>query len=261
MDQANQHKIRVLIVEDEQYARDELEYLLSGYTDIQIVGKLGSAKDILGFVQHSQPHLIFLDIRMPGVDGIQAAEKLGELPLPPFIVFATAHEEFAVKAFEMNAVDYLLKPFSAKRVSHCVERVRRQLNASLLIGEREIETFSEEKPPMHNLKGKLAVEENGRAVILDTDKILFSCCSDGELLIYTMEKVFKSTLSLQDLQSRLDEGLFFRAHRAYLVNVEKIREIIPWFNGTYNLILEGLPEKEIPVSRQHAVKLRKMFGL
>ncbi|MCX7779828.1 MAG: LytTR family transcriptional regulator DNA-binding domain-containing protein [Negativicutes bacterium] len=253
----SQHKkIRTIIVDDETHARTELQYLLEQHADVQIVCQSANVKDALPAIERLQPHLVFLDIRMPGMDGMQAAEKIMENVRPPLLVFATAHEEFAVKAFELNAVDYLLKPFSAKRVDRCIGRVRSLLADAAQIDRQKFEPVNRPVP-----QRKLAIEVNGKAMILNMKDIVLAYCSDGQLTINTTEKTYVTNMTLQDLQLKLDEELFFRSHRAYLVNVEKIREVIPWFNGTYNLVLEGMPDKEIPVSRQNSPQLKKMFGL
>lgn len=253
-------KIRAILIDDEPHARVELEYLLLQHNDVQVVYKTGNPREVLQAIEQHNPHIVFLDVRMPGLDGLQAAERILDSQYSPLIVFATAHEEFAVKAFEVNAVDYLLKPFSAKRVTRCIERIRELLNDSLEVDQRKMDalmSFITTAPP----RRKIAIEFNGKAAIIDEKDVVLAYCSDGQLIIHTKEKSYISNMSLQDLQHKLDDRLFFRSHRAYLVNIERIREVIPWFNGTYNLILEGLPNMEIPVSRQHSSKLKKMFDL
>ena len=247
--------LRVMIVDDEEPSRSELRYLLEQLQDIEIIGEFSSGEAAIKAFASLRPHLIFMDIEMAGINGIQTAEKMNIGPVLPLLVFATAHEEFAVKAFELNAVDYLLKPFSAKRVGKCIEKVRLLLSDSVPADARKRETGQ----PAYSLH-KLAIEHNGKASVIDTKDIVAAYCTEGQLSIRTADKCYYTNMPLQDLQSRLDERLFFRTHRAYLVNIEKIREIIPWFNGTYNLLLDGFPE-EIPVSRQQVPKLKKLFGL
>ncbi|SDD38436.1 LytR/AlgR family response regulator transcription factor [Sporomusa acidovorans] len=248
--------IRVIIVDDEEPARSELRFLLEQFEEVEIVGEFSSGEAALKAITSLRPHLIFVDIEMPGISGLQTAEKMKIAETFPLVVFATAHEEFAVKAFELNAADYLLKPFSSKRVAKCIDKVRTRLAEAeqALIKKQDTDLAGR-----YSLQ-KLAIEYNGKAVVIASKDIIAAYCTEGQLLIRTADKCYYSNMPLQDLQSRLDDRLFFRTHRAYLVNIEKIREIIPWFNGTYNLILEGLDE-EIPVSRQQVSKLKKLFGL
>ncbi len=248
--------LRVVIVDDEEPSRSELRYLLEQLQAIEIIGEFSSGEAAINALQTLKPHLIFMDIEMAGVNGIQTAEKINTNQVLPLLVFATAHEEFAVKAFELNAVDYLLKPFSAKRVCQCIEKVRSQL-ADAVPAEAKKRTPA---PAAAYCQHKLAIEHSGKASVINTKDIVAVYCTDGQLSIRTANKCYYSNMTLQELQSRLDDHLFFRTHRAYLVNIEKIREIIPWFNGTYNLLLEGFPE-EVPVSRQQVPKLKKLFGL
>ncbi|WP_094602809.1 Sensory transduction protein LytR [Sporomusa silvacetica DSM 10669] len=248
--------IRVMIIDDEAPARSELKYLLEQFPEVIIVGEFSSGEAALTAIPALNPHLAFMDIEMAGLNGLQTAEKLNLTNVVPLVVFATAHEEFAVKAFELNVVDYLLKPFSEKRVAKCIDKVRTLLYESMPVSSNK---QNNDLPALYSLQ-KLAIEHNGKASVIDTKDIIAVYCTEGQLSIHTVSKCYYSNMPLQDLQSRLDARLFFRTHRAYLVNIEKIREIIPWFNGTYNLIVEGLAE-EIPVSRQQVSKLKKMFGL
>lgn len=253
---ANQiHPIRVVIIDDEEPARSELRYLLEQFPDVDIVGEFSGGEVALQAISALSPHLAFMDIEMAGLNGLQIAEKLNNANIIPLIVFATAHEEFAVNAFELNAIDYLLKPFSERRVAKCIEKVRILLGESLPTNTKNRSSTA----APYSLQ-KLAIEHNGKAYVIDTKDIIAAYCTEGQLSICTAGKCYSSNMPLQDLHSRLDEHLFFRTHRAYLVNIEKIREIIPWFNGTYNLILDGLKE-EVPVSRQQVPKLKKLFGL
>lgn len=249
--------IRAMVIDDEEPARSEIRYLLGQHPDVCIVCEATNHKEALAAIRQCRPHLVFLDIEMPGMNGIHLAEKIQEI-LQPLIVFATAHEEFALKAFELNAVDYLLKPFSPKRITQCIDKVRGFLaaGAPVAVGGR---LPAADAAPV--CRQKLAVEQGGKAQIIATGDIIAAASSEGQVTIHTSHKTYQTNITLQDLQARLDENLFFRCHRGYLVNTEKIREVIPWFNGTYNLVLDGLSGVEVPVSRQQAPKLRKMFGL
>ncbi len=250
--------IRTMVIDDEEPARSEIRYLLEQHPDVCIVYEAGNFQEALAALRQCRPHLVFLDIEMPGMNGISLAEKMQEI-LQPLIVFATAHEEFAHKAFELNAVDYLLKPFSPRRVAQCIDKVRNLLAARSAVPVSGKIGAAAGTPAC--CRQRLAIEQNGKAQIISTADIIAAGSSEGQVTIYTPHKTYQVNMTLQDLQARLDENEFFRSHRGYLVNIEKIREVIPWFNGTCNLVLDGLGSMEIPVSRQQAPKLRKMFGL
>ena len=249
-------KIKVMVVDDEEPARSELKFLLEQIADVQIIGECKSGEEAVIAAPTLNPQLIFMDVEMPGLCGIKAAEKIIAGEITPLFVFATAHEEFALKAFDLDAVDYLLKPISAKRVEKCIEKVRNLLSGTVACGAKR---YDEEPVYAYSLQ-KIAIEHNGKASVIDTKDIVAAYCAEGQLTIHTASKCYHTNTSLQELHSRLDERLFFRTHRAFLVNVEKIKEIIPWFNGTYNITLSGY-EGEIPVSRQQVPKLKKLFGL
>ncbi len=249
--------IRAMIVDDEEPARSELRFLLEQHPEVCVVCEAGSFKEAIATIRHCQPHLIFLDIDLPGTNGVRLAEKIQET-FEPLIVFATAHEEFALKAFELNAVDYLLKPFSAKRIAQCIAKVR-----SLLAARKPVQVSAADNSEAASgrLRQKLALEQGGKTCVIDVKDIIAVRSFEGHICIITAEKEYQSGMTLQELQSRLDEEQFFRSHRGFLVNIAYIREIIPWFSGTYNLILAGLPNLEIPVSRQQAPRLKKIFSL
>ena len=248
--------IRAMIVDDEDPARSELRFLLEQHPDVCVVCEASNFQEALTVIRQCQPHLVFLDVEMPGMNGIRIAEKILET-MQPLLVFATAHEEFALKAFELNAVDYLLKPFSPKRIDQCIEKVRGMLAKSAPVMVHSTHETLPHKAICH----KLAIDQGGKSQIINTHDIIAACSSEGHLDVYTVQKIYQVSMTLQELQSRLDEEDFFRSHRGCLVNIEKIKEVIPWFNGTYNLTLEGLPDVEFPVSRQQAPKLRKIFNL
>lgn len=252
---SNEPVIRVAIVDDEEPSRDELRYLLEQIPGITIVLEAESSMELLNNIERIQPHIIFLDIEMPKDNGLKLAQTIYDKKLSIFIIFATAHEEFALKAFELNAIDYILKPFSLKRVMQCIERMRTLLQSSLDVHKPEVESIRKQFN-----RNKLALEYNGKTIIINVDDIIIACCEEGQLLIYTKNKIYNSSMALNELQMRLDTR-FFRSHRGYLVNTEKITEVIPWFNGTLNLVMDGINTFEVPVSRQQATKLKKIFGL
>lgn len=240
-------QIRAVIIDDEEPARNELRYLLEQIPNINIVLEAENSQELLNSMERLHPHIIFIDIEMPKENGLQLSQIIREKNSTCFIVFATAHEEFALKAFDLNAVDYILKPFSLKRISQCITKVLGFIQSAPATGI-----------PVN--KNKLPIEHNGKVVLINIDDIISACCEDGQLLIYTNNKIYYSNMALNELQMRLDNR-FFRSHRAYLVNTEKISEVIPWFNGTLNLIMDDARHMEIPVSRHQAPKLKQMFGL
>lgn len=251
--------IRTVVVDDEEPARVELTYLLSQQPDVRVVGTAASSSEAWALVRAKQPHIVFLDIRMPGSDGLSLAEKFLSLDVPPLVVFATAHDEYALKAFDLEAVDYLLKPFSEQRVAQCLNKVRALLN--LRVGKEAIDRLEDllDQLAQEQTPQKIAVEHNGRLCLIDHQDIVVAACDSGQVRLYTTAGEYTLNCTMQELADRLSPRRFFRTHRAYIVNIQKIREVIPWFNGTYNLVMDGVKGLEVPVSRQHAPKLRDML--
>jgi two-component system LytT family response regulator/two-component system response regulator LytT len=188
--------IRAMIIDDEEPARSEIKFLLEQHPDICVVSEAANFQEAMAGVRQSRPHLIFLDIEMPGVNGVNIAEKIQEI-LQPLIVFATAHEEFAIKAFELNAVDYLLKPFSPARVAQCIEKVRSLLTARAPVAVNN----TPGDPNSVCYRQKLAIEQNGKAQIVNTADIIAAGSSEGQVTIYSGPKTYQVNMTLQDLQA------------------------------------------------------------
>lgn len=246
------NKLRILLVDDEMHARNELNYLLSLHENVCVCAEAASVTEGLAEVEREKPDVVFVDVEMPGLSGLLLAETFAGRPEAPLLVFATAHEEFAARAFDLNAVDYVLKPFSQKRIERCLEK--------LLLAWKERKGEGRcQCPPC--LKEKLAIEDGGKTVLVNAADILLAQAANNQVHIHTREKSYATGFSLNELQERLSGEGFFRSHRGYLINLRKVKEIIPWFNGTYNVTLEDLPGTEIPVSRQQAGALKRIFGL
>lgn len=239
--------IKTVIADDELYSRDELKHLLQAFPSIQIIGEAESGETAIMRTLHLQPDVIFLDVEMPRMNGMEAAKALMELKKPPLIVFATAYPQFAAEAFRYDAVDYLLKPYDEDQLKETVERI-----------ERKVGSFTEaeaSKPA-----GKLAVEANGEIFYLEPKEILYTFRDDKLTKIITKTDEFETKMPLKDLESRLHTFNFFRIHKSYLVNLEYVTRLTPWFNGAYQLQIEG-KEEMLSVSRNYVKGLRKRLEI
>ncbi|WP_456272244.1 LytR/AlgR family response regulator transcription factor [Bacillus sp. AK031] len=239
--------IKALVVDDERYSRDELKHLLGDYSSIQVAGEADSGENaILQALQHS-PDVVFLDVEMPKMNGMEAAKSLLELKKPPLIVFATAYPQFAAEAFRYEAVDYLLKPYDEKQLAQTVARIRKLLTP----------------PPAADTSkhlGKLAVEGEGEILYLDPNDILFMYREEKVSKIITKSGEYEVKTPLKDLESRLGAYPFFRIHKGYIVNLDYVTKLTPWFNGAFQLEIEGKSEK-LAVSRNYVKALRQKLEL
>ncbi|WHX98608.1 LytTR family DNA-binding domain-containing protein [Neobacillus sp. DY30] len=239
--------IRTLIVDDEPYSRDELKHLLGTYQYIKIVGEAESGESaILSSIQ-LQPDVVFLDVEMPKMNGMKAAKALLELKKAPLVVFATAYPQFAAEAFRYNAIDYLLKPFDEEQLHETIKRIERKF-----IGPIEQDTG---KPP-----GKLALEVDGEIIYLEPKEILYIVREDKVTKLITKNREFETKTPLKDLESRLLNFGFFRIHKSFLVNLEYVNRLSPWFNGAYQLEIEGRKEL-LSVSRNYVKALRSRLEI
>ncbi|WP_405098500.1 LytR/AlgR family response regulator transcription factor [Oceanobacillus sp. FSL H7-0719] len=239
--------IRMLVVDDEPYNREELKHLLSLMSEVQIIGEAESGEEALMKAIQLTPDVVFLDVEMPKMNGMQAAKGMRELKNPPLIVFATAYPEFAVEAFRYNAIDYLLKPYEEEQIEETVQRIGAAL------------------APMHNplqdkMKGKLAVQTEGEISYLRPEDILYLSREDNHSTVVTRYGEFETKQSLKELEVKLESFGFFRIHKSFLVNLHYIRRLIPWFNGAYHLELNGTDEK-LSVSRNYVKALRAKLEL
>ena len=281
--------ISALIIDDEQLARDELRYLLDSVGGVDVVGQGTNGIEAVDLIEKHHPDLVFLDVQMPGLDGFAVIQRLMDrkkkrasggqdaAPLPQ-IVFATAYDQYAVRAFDVNAVDYLLKPFDRTRVQQAVDRVRSrmpvdgsnaagagpagdspiesQLDALLRLLDRPQGASRTPQPT------KLIVQAQSRLLLIDQADICYAAIDEGVIRVATQSfEGHSKCRTLEELLELLDPALFWRAHRGFVVNINHIREVVPWFKSSYQLRMNDKRQTEIPVSRAQTRRLRELFNL
>ncbi|GGG03756.1 LytR/AlgR family response regulator transcription factor [Paenibacillus abyssi] len=260
--------MKVMIAEDERLAREELLYLLSQEQDVELLPFAVNGAELLELADIHKPDVVFLDIQMPGLDGVQTAQQLMNIEPQPLIVFATAYEQYAVEAFRIEAVDYLLKPYDEDRLREALQRIRKLLAssegaspspASAAPAALKASGSKVLQPP---IKPKLLVDDGSRMIVIEPVKIGFAVKEEKQTHIHMADgQVHATRQTLQELEEKLTGYAFFRPHRSYLVNVDFIDEIEPWFNGAYNIILKDAKRSRIPVSRSAGKELiRRLQG-
>ena len=257
--------ITALIVDDEELAREELKYLLdtTGSVDVLAEGKNGV--EAVDLIRTHRPDVVFLDVQMPGLDGFGVIKKLLDRKVPlPKIVFATAFDQYAVKAFEVNAVDYILKPFDKRRVAQSIEKARAKIEAGAGPEEKFealVRMLESQKPQT----AKILIKVAGRLFLADPKDVCYATIDDGVITVTTSGHLGMEGQSncrtLEELFENLDPNLFWRAHRSFLVNKNHIREVVPWFKSSYQLRMDDKKQTEIPVSRAQTRRLRELFNL
>jgi len=276
--------ISALIIDDEQLARDELKYLLDLVGGVDVVAQGTNGIQAVELIEEHRPDLVFLDVQMPGLDGFAVIQRLLDRnrklaaagreaePLPQ-IVFATAYDQYAVRAFDVNAVDYLLKPFDRTRVQQAVERVRGRIPAEAANGgattpEKPIESQLDallrllNRPQGAPQPAKLIVQAQSRLLLIDQAEICYAAIDDGVIRVATQSfEGHSKCRTLEELLELLDPALFWRAHRGFVVNINHIREVVPWFKSSYQLRMNDKRQTEIPVSRAQTRRLRELFNL
>lgn len=237
--------IHAMIAEDEQLAQEELVYLLGKETDVVTCPSAETGEQLVELYMEHEPDVIFLDVQMPEMSGVEAAKRIMDLAYiqTPLFIFTTAYDEYAVAAFEIEAVDYLLKPYEEARFQKTMSRVRKQL--AQIDVKRETYGQTERQPS----GSKLLIDDGERMVVLSPDSIYYAVPSKRLLEIHTKDEVIESRMTLNELEKKLQGLSFFRTHRSYLVNLNYVREIVPWFNGTCNVTLMDKGDTTLPVSR------------
>ncbi len=251
--------IKIIIVDDEKAAIDELAYLLEAYDEIEIIGEYTNPKKALEAVLVDEIDVIFLDISMPEMDGFMLAEAISKLKKPPMIAFATAYDEYAINAFEVNAIDYLLKPVMEERLERTIKRIKKKLSSN---AKENIEAIDQviTNRYMDHKASKVPLWRNDKIYLVDPKEIISCSCSEGETTINTQKGKFVSNESLNHFETILTPYNFFRCHRSYLIQVEAIREIVPWFNNTYAVRLNN-SEETIPVSRRKSKEFKEKLNI
>lgn len=244
--------LKAYIVDDEPLARDELKYLLLRSKQVEILGESDCIDQTLADVQALRPDIIFLDIDLEGENGLALARQLESLENPPAIIFATAYDEYALQAFERAAIDYILKPFEEDRIVKTLKKIAKMKR----IGG--FEANSSQSPVGSDLNGKIAVFVDERIILLTYSDIVYLESSEGKCTIKTSTQTYKVNEALVVWEKKLSTAPFIRVHRSYIVNLEHIQEIEPWFNSTYNLIMKD--HSKVPVSRTHVKELKQLIG-
>ena len=264
-------KLKALIVDDEYPARQELRYVLSNFDNVEIVGEATNAHEALSLIKALDYQVLFLDISMPGMTGLELGAAIQDLPKKPLIIFVTAYDEYAVSAFEVNAVDYLLKPVETNRMKKAIDKVIKVSQEQAAAMEaaaachggqaaHEPDPRQGQQAPSPIKIDRIPAEKQGKTILVAESDIYYAFTEQDYVYIKTCTDKLFTRFTLKELEARLNPQIFFRTHRCYLVNLHKVVEIVPFFNGTYNLILEDKERSEVPVSRAQAKKLRKILG-
>jgi len=260
--------LRIVVVDDEQLAREELCYQLEHMDAIEIVAQASNGIEAISAVERHEPDLVFLDIQMPGLGGFEVARKLLERDDDaPALVFVTAFDQHAIEAFEVNAVDYLLKPVESGRLEQALQRARRRVEAerhgpSNSPTNDQLEQIVKMMANRQARREQVAIRVGEKFMLVQAEEIIFASLADESINIVTGQVTGTSNFrTLDDLQARLDPDVFWRVHRSHLVNINKIKEIVPWFSRNLILRMKDTKATEIPVSRSQTKRLRDYLKL
>jgi two-component system LytT family response regulator/two-component system response regulator LytT len=267
--------LRAVLVDDEELAREELSYLLGQVGGVEVVGQAGNGVEALTTIDHLQPDVVFLDVQMPGLTGFEVARRMLGEGTGTHIIFVTAYDRHAIEAFEVNAVDYLLKPVDPARLEIAVGRARRRVSSerpSDRLAEKDTEPAGAINDQLERIvqlvaerqqrRERLAIKVGERFLLVQAEEIMYASLADDTITVATNQYAGTSNYrTLDELQARLDPGVFWRVHRSHLVNINKIKEIVPWFSRNYILRMKDEKSTEIPVSRTQTKRLREYLKL
>ena len=263
--------LTAVLVDDEELARDELGFLLGQVGGIDIVGQAGNGVEAVATINQLKPDVVFLDVQMPGLTGFEVARRMIDAETPSHIIFVTAYDQHAIEAFEVNAVDYLLKPVDPARLDVAIQRARRRIaferppggDAAVAgVSAAQLEKIVEIVAERRNRRERLALRVGERFLLVHADEVIYASLADDVITVVAGKHVGTSSCrTLDELQEQLDPGVFWRVHRSHLVNINKVKEIVPWFNRNYILRMKDEKATEIPVSRNHTRRLREYLKL
>ena len=258
MSQSGTSTISTLIVDDEQLARDEIAFLLKDFPEIEVLTAASNGLEAVKLIEDLEPEIVFLDVQMPGLDGLGVIAQIrASGGFVPYFVLTTAFDQYAVEAFRLEALDYLLKPIEKERLAESVARAKR------IIEEKNTsDKPGEAGPRAANHRNKLLVRTNNRNLIIDVQDLVYATIDEGTITVATAQFEGQSNYrTIEELQSNLDPDLFWRVHRSFLVNINKIREVIPWFKSSFQLKMTDRKQTEIPVSRIQTRRLRTFLKI
>jgi len=255
--------MNTVIVDDERPARDELAFLLKGFPEVNVIAQGKNGLEALTLIKEHNPDLVFLDVQMPGLDGFGVIKKLFERKQRlPQIVFATAFDNYAIQAFDVNAVDYVLKPFDKARIAKAIQRAKKMIEAQTSPVERLEILMGQLALPQSGQAAKLLVKSQQRMFLVDAADLIYASIQDGTITIFTKDfEGVSNYRTIEELAAAVDSDKFWRAHRSYLVNINHIKEVVPWFKSSYMLKMNDKRASEIPVSRAQTKRLRELLKL
>jgi len=259
--------LSVMTVDDDERERIVLRYILEQIEDVKIIGEANNGLEAVLLIKDKKPDLVFLDVNMPELSGLETAQRVGELNNPPLIVFVTQHPDFAVQAFELDALDYIVKPITPSRLQETINRAKKRLVHEKLIENRveeklkeRIDFFVKRLRREEVLFDKIPIRERGKITLINQEDIIFAESQGKKVFIYTDTNEYPTNYTLNELENRLDRNTFFRVHQAFIVNLNRIKEIESFGEGSYLINLEK-SKKQIMLSRARAKVLRKKLGL
>lgn len=254
-------ELHAVVADDEQPAREELCFLLGQMDGVKVVGQADDGVSALAMINELDPQVAFLDIQMPGLTGFEVAQLLLDHRASAQVVFVTAYDQYAIDAFDVNAVDYLLKPVEQKRLDHAIQRVRHRLSLDQPRDDR-MERLVQMMAQRHQRRDQLALKVGDRFLLVQAEDVIHASVDGDTIQIATGQIAGTSNYrTLDELQARLDPDVFWRVHRSHLVNINKIKEIVPWFSRNYMLRMKDGKATEIPVSRSQTKRLRDYLKL
>ena len=278
---ATSEPLRTLVVDDEQLAREELCFLLGQVEAVEIVGQAADGIEALRLIEDQAPDVVLLDVQMPGLTGFEVARRILRAGLDTQLVFVTAYDRHAIEAFEVNAVDYLLKPVESARLATAIDRVRKRLRSARPAtglgsdpgnvrgadpgagqSPDELERLLRLWSDRQGRRDQLAIKVAERFLLVQADEVVHASVEDDVITVVTNSLSGTSNYrTLDELQARLDPAVFWRVHRSYLVNIHRIKEVIPWFKSSFQIRMDDKKGTEIPVSRVQTKRLRSLLKL
>ncbi|ABR47578.1 two component transcriptional regulator, LytTR family [Alkaliphilus metalliredigens QYMF] len=252
---------KILIVDDERPARLNLINSLKDYGQFQVVAEASNGEDAIGFCKENTVDIVFLDIQLQDMTGFDVANELMALHRVPKIIFATAYNQYAIEAFEYSAIDYLLKPIDDIRFKKTMEKLLQEKEVHSEKALDKVKVLLEKHLDTEHKKQKITLEKEGKLFVLCINDIIFIETDERNTKVVSKRGIFISNVTMVEWTERLEQYGFFRPHRSFLINLDEIDEVIPWFNHSFQVKMRGYGQGDIPISRNKAKVFKGLVGL
>lgn len=252
---------KVVVIDDEMPARRIITHFLSNYPDFVVVAEASNGEDAIEICREKRPDVVFIDIHLQDMTGIEIASELIKMKKIPKIIFVTAYSDYALKAFEFSAIDYLLKPIDENRFEKCIKKLQKEMGKSESPTLETVEALLKKHLQVEHCRQKITLEKEGKLYVLSLKDLIYIETEERSTKVISKRGEFITNFSMTEWEERLTQYGFYRPHRSFLINLEEIDEIVVWFNNSLQVRMRGYEKNNIPISRNKVKEFKELVGI